>query len=566
MPGKMAVERAVSEMLPAGEWPGGERSASASVRGAKVQKHASLPLDLTARDAPASAAFVRAASRVGSAGTALSGAPSASAAALSEDQALAMEAKAAAMQLKYESKADCLNTGLVHPDWKMRKAAAIELPLHCERRPVETFVVREYLRLLQDPVMDVRQTTLEHLPDLVERGDRSAIRAVLHRMWGDVSWAVRLASIHCIEKIAHVGDEQAILGVVARITDPEAARGGTFWVRAAAREAALRLSGSEHGLKLVMDRLKDESWDTQQQSLQCMLLGAKKIPCRLDDVDDVRGPFQQGYHSPPNPKHMAMDKAVRGHGANSDDDFEPYDEAAARRLKNGYEASTHQSEIIPRQLLPHWEPPDNHGKAPHEQTHEWTRGWRFTLEATGLEGAHYTELSGRHYKETARSAYLKLKAAGGYASLGSGTRSKTANAPSKHKTHSLAEDHDEEWLDTAATGATMDDDFETSEEQQARANKAAGKGDSKFGSRDPRLGKKGGVANQSADSKLQVCVCVCVIEPLNPRPHNGGLHRIVRAATVWPRACMQPGHLHHLNVLGVQEQPTRLARKPQHVR
>jgi hypothetical protein len=423
---------------------------------AQVQKHASLPANFEERDRAASTAFGRAASRLASDCTVLSGAKSAGS--LSEDQVLAMEAKAAAMQLRYESKADCLNNGLVHPDWRMRKAAAIELPLHCERRPVEKFVVREYLKLLNDPVMEVRQTTLEHVPDLVEKGDRSAIRAVLHRMWGDFSWAVRLASIHCIEKIAYIGDEQAILGVVARITDPEAARGGTFWVRAAARQAALRLTGSEHGLKLVMDRLaRDETWETQQQSLQCMLLGAKKIPCRLDDVDDLRGPFQQGYHSPPNPKHMAKDKLVHSHGPSIDnDDFEPYDEAEARRLKNGYETMTHQSEIIPLQLVPTWRPPDNHGKALHEQTHEWSRGWHFTLEATGLEIAHHTELSGRHYKETARSAYLKLKRAGGHASFGLG--SKTAGTLSKHNTHSAAEKHGEDWLEAAVMGAPIDDD------------------------------------------------------------------------------------------------------------
>jgi hypothetical protein len=423
---------------------------------AQVQKHASLPANFEERDRAASTAFGRAASRLASDCTVLSGAKSAGS--LSEDQVLAMEAKAAAMQLRYESKADCLNNGLVHPDWSMRKAAAIELPLHCERRPVEKFVVREYLKLLNDPVMEVRQTTLEHVPDLVEKGDRSAIRAVLHRMWGDFSWAVRLASIHCIEKIAYIGDEQAILGVVARITDPEAARGGTFWVRAAARQAALRLTGSEHGLKLVMDRLaRDETWETQQQSLQCMLLGAKKIPCRLDDVDDLRGPFQQGYHSPPNPKHMAKDKLVHSHGPSIDnDDFEPYDEAEARRLKNGYETMTHQSEIIPLQLVPTWRPPDNHGKALHEQTHEWSRGWHFTLEATGLEIAHHTELSGRHYKETARSAYLRLKRAGGHASFSLG--SKTAGTLSKHNTHSAAEKHGEDWLEAAVMGAPIDDD------------------------------------------------------------------------------------------------------------
>jgi hypothetical protein len=423
---------------------------------AQVQKHASLPANFEERDRAASTAFGRAASRLASDCTVLSGAKSAGS--LSEDQVLAMEAKAAAMQLRYESKADCLNNGLVHPDWRMRKAAAIELPLHCERRPVEKFVVREYLKLLNDPVMEVRQTTLEHVPDLVEKGDRSAIRAVLHRMWGDFSWAVRLASIHCIEKIAYIGDEQAILGVVARITDPEAARGGTFWVRAAARQAALRLTGSEHGLKLVMDRLaRDETWETQQQSLQCMLLGAKKIPCRLDDVDDLRGPFQQGYHSPPNPKHMAKDKLVHSHGPSIDnDDFEPYDEAEARRLKNGYETMTHQSEIIPLQLVPTWKPPDNHGKALHEQTHEWSRGWHFTLEATGLEIAHHTELSGRHYKETARSAYLRLKRAGGHASFSLG--SKTAGTLSKHNTHSAAEKHGEDWLEAAVMGAPIDDD------------------------------------------------------------------------------------------------------------
>jgi hypothetical protein len=104
-------------------------------------------------------------------------------------------------------------------------------------RPQLKFESRaECLKLLKDEVMDVRKAALENLPCLVEKGDRSAIRAILQRMWGDISWAVRLASIVAIEKVAHVGDEQALLGLVARITDPEAARGGQYWVRTAARE------------------------------------------------------------------------------------------------------------------------------------------------------------------------------------------------------------------------------------------------------------------------------------------------------------------------------------------
>jgi hypothetical protein len=331
--------------------------------------------------------------------------------AVSEEQVLAMQAKEAANELKFESKADVLQNGLVHPDWKMRKAAAIELPRHCERRPVETFVVREYVKLLGDPVMEVRKTTLEHLTDLVEKGDRIAIRGILSCMWGDRSWAVRLASIHAIEQVAHVGDEQALMGLIARITDLEAARGGQFWVRVAAREAALRMSGSEKGLIMVMDRLKHESWEAQQQSIQCMLLGAKKIPCRIDDDEDRRGPLKQGYHSPPRPKHMAQDRT--SHSSDESDGFKPYDEAESRRLTNGYEASTHQSEIIPRKLISVWEQPDNFGKPMHERTHEWRRNYRFTLEATGFDEAHFTELSGRHYKETARSLYWQLKNAGG---------------------------------------------------------------------------------------------------------------------------------------------------------
>ena len=278
------VARAISEILT--DDCQGEKAALSA---AKMLKHASLPVELgVSARAPSGLVFSRAWSRA-SCVTAQSGAKST----MTEDQVLAMEAKAAAMELKFESKADCLQNGLVHADWKLRKAAAIEMPQHCERRPVEKFVINEYLKLLQDQKMDVRKAALECLPDLVEQGDRHAIRAILHRMWGDESWAVRLASIHCIEKVANVGDGQAILGLIARITDPEAARGGTYWVRTAAREAALRLSGSEQGLIMVMDRLKHESWMAQQQSLQCMLLGAKKIPCRLDDVDNLRGPIMQ---------------------------------------------------------------------------------------------------------------------------------------------------------------------------------------------------------------------------------------------------------------------------------
>ena len=368
-----------------------------------------------------------------------------------EDQARALQAKEL---LKYESKADCLQNGLNHKDAGMRKAAAVELPEHCERRPVEDFVVRAYVQLLHDTEMDVRKTALESLPNLVEKGDRTAIRAILRRMWSDESWAVRLASIHSLEKVARVGDEQALLGVLARITDPEAARGGTFWVRAAARDAALRISGSEQGLAMVMDGLRHEGWEEQQQALQCMLLGAKKIPCRLDDMEDHRGPFHQGFHSPPDPKHIAQDRLPHSASKNADEeaDFKPYDEAECRRLANGYEALTHQSEIIPRKLLPTWQPPDNRGKHAHERTHEWTSGWKFTLEATGFDEAHWTELSQRHYKETERSAYLQLKNAGADMKLAAGGN----QASSPARVVRLSEKGvDDAWLDTVAAGKVL---------------------------------------------------------------------------------------------------------------
>ena len=116
--------------------------------------------------------------------------------------------------------------------------------------------------------------------------------------------------------------------------------------------------------------------------------------------------------------------------------------ALARRLANGYEVSAHQSEIIPRKLLAKWEPPDNFGKAAHERTHEWTRGYRLTLEATGLDQAHCTELSGRHYIETTRSQYLQLKAVGGHDSQTS------KNSPTHTQTHTeiAAHVYDDDWL------------------------------------------------------------------------------------------------------------------------
>jgi hypothetical protein len=51
-------------------------------------------------------------------------------------------------------------------------------------------------------------------------------------------------------------------------------------------------------------------------------------------------------------------------------------------------------------------------------------------------------------------------------------------------------------------------DFETAEEHEAQVHRAAGDL-RKFGSRDPRLGKKGGVVE---DSKPQVCI-LCDFEP-----------------------------------------------------
>ena len=70
-------------------------------------------------------------------------------------------------ELKFESKADALQNGLVHPDWQMRRAAAMEMPLHCERRPVEQFVVLEYVKLCKDSVLEVRKTALENMAALV---------------------------------------------------------------------------------------------------------------------------------------------------------------------------------------------------------------------------------------------------------------------------------------------------------------------------------------------------------------------------------------------------------------
>jgi len=243
------------------------------------------------------------------------------------------------------------------------------------------------------------------------------------------------------------------------------------------------MAGSEQGLYMVMARLKNESWESQQQVLQCMLLGAKKIPCRVDDIDDLRGPRKQGYQPPPDPKHMAKDKLPH-QVQNAEDDFRPYDEAEARRLMNGYEVSTHQSEIIPRQLLPAWEPPDNHGKPVHEQETDWKLGRRLTLVASGLDDAHYTELSGRHYKETARSTYLQLKAAGGHDSF----------KPSHHSTSPFASSSahlsgsvlDEVWLDAAAAGTAQELD-DALEEPQAKRNLRKGQMVSAFAARDPRL-------------------------------------------------------------------------------
>ena len=93
--------------------------------------------------------------------------------------------------------------------------------------------------------------------------------------------------------------------------------------------------------------------------------------------------------------------------------FQPYDVVEARRLMNGYEVSTHQSEMIPRVLVPTWEQPNNMGQPLHERTHKWVRKYRFTMQATGLDETYCSELSGRHYKETARAMYLQLKGAGG---------------------------------------------------------------------------------------------------------------------------------------------------------
>jgi len=187
----------------------------------------------------------------------------------------------AARGMTFESRSDAINRGLKSGDWRMRVAAARELPDFCERLPLEAQTLALYITLLRDDVMEVRRTAFKRLPALCEVGDRGCIRAVLDRMWADESWAVRLLAIKAIEAIAKPNDAQALMGCLGRVTDPEANKQGGSLIREAAIQACLSLSQQDNSLKLVVGRLRGEGWAEMAQAIQALLLATHRIPCRL---------------------------------------------------------------------------------------------------------------------------------------------------------------------------------------------------------------------------------------------------------------------------------------------
>mmetsp|Transcript_13676 Transcript_13676/g.32500 ORF Transcript_13676/g.32500 Transcript_13676/m.32500 type:complete len:660 (-) Transcript_13676:129-2108(-) len=319
----------------------------------------------------------------------------------------------------FESKADALHFGIPNEDWTVRRAAAMELPDLCERRPVEGYVIREYLKLLSDLTFKVRIAALEGLPRMVEPRDKAAVRAVLERLWGDVSWAVRLAAIKVIEKLAEPGDQQVILALLGRVGDPEASRGLTFPVREAALQATLRFARVENSIHMVMHRIRNESWEERAAALQVLLLAARKIPCRLDDQHHPLAPKNQGftYHSAPvhqDPEMPYEGRRVRKGGKEDeeeeDGEFLNPSERRQKVIGNGYKPTTLQGEILPFQVLPKWHPPPLEVSKHERGAHEWHLSYQFALEGSGLEESYHTENCGRHYKQTKWSLALQMKA------------------------------------------------------------------------------------------------------------------------------------------------------------
>ena len=76
----------------------------------------------------------------------------------------------AARGMTFESKADAITRGLKSGDWRMRVAAARELPDLSERLPLDAQTLALYTTLLRDDVMEVRRTALKKLPALCEVG------------------------------------------------------------------------------------------------------------------------------------------------------------------------------------------------------------------------------------------------------------------------------------------------------------------------------------------------------------------------------------------------------------
>lgn len=63
------------------------------------------------------------------------------------------------------------------------------------------------------------------------------------------------------------------MALLGRMEDPECARGGRFLVREAALAALLRMGSGGDSVKLVMHRLKDESWKEKKDTFQVFVRG-----------------------------------------------------------------------------------------------------------------------------------------------------------------------------------------------------------------------------------------------------------------------------------------------------
>uniref|UniRef100_A0A7S4PM40 Uncharacterized protein n=2 Tax=Guillardia theta TaxID=55529 RepID=A0A7S4PM40_GUITH len=194
-------------------------------------------------------------------------------------------------------------------------------------------------------------------------------------MWEDESWAVRLSAVRAAEKISKHEDEQSLFALLGRMLDTELKRADSYPIREAALRAVLKVLGNDESIMMVMNRMKNETWKDRASALQVLLLGAGKLPCRMDDVHHERSPTSQGYD--------IFTKTSFGSDETS---------MLSKDARSGREA-------LPFEMKPAWIPPNHAGVPSSERQHEWEFRYRMGIDTSGFEPSYSTESSGRHVVE-----------------------------------------------------------------------------------------------------------------------------------------------------------------------